>query len=44
MRVVTVLLYITLILSAFNTVADEQVEAHLVKSLQQVFPDLIFSW
>jgi len=43
MRVVTVLLYITLILAAFNTVADEQVEARLVKSLQQVFPDIDIS-
>lgn len=43
MRVVTVLLYITLTLSAFNTVADEQVEARLVKSLQQVFPDIDIS-
>ncbi len=43
MRVVTVLLYITLTLSAFNTVAAEQVEARLVKSLQQVFPDIDIS-
>ncbi len=43
MRVVTVLLYITLILPAFNTVAAEQVEARLVKSLQQVFPDIDIS-
>ncbi len=40
MRVVTVLLYMTLFLSAFNSVAAEQVEERLAKSLQQVFPDI----
>ncbi len=43
MRVVTVLMYMTLFLSAFNTVAAEQVEERLAKSLQQVFPDLDIS-
>ena len=43
MRVVTVLMYMTLFLSAFNTVAAEQVEERLAKSLQQVFPDINIS-
>jgi len=40
MRVVTVLLYMTLFLSASNSVAAEQVAERLAKSLQQVFPDI----
>jgi len=43
MRVVTVLMYMTLFLSAFNTVAAEQVEERLAKRLQQVFPDINIS-
>ncbi len=40
MRVVTLLLNMTLVLSAFNVEAAEQVEERLTKSLQQVFPDI----
>jgi len=40
MRVVTLLLNMTLALSAFNVEAEEQVEERLTKSLQQVFPDM----
>ncbi len=43
MRVVTVLLYMPLLLSAFNAVADEQVEARLIESMQQVFPGIDIS-
>jgi thiol:disulfide interchange protein DsbC len=43
MRVVIVLIYMTLFLTAFNTMAGEQVEERLVKSLQQVFPDIDIS-
>ncbi len=43
MRVATVLLYITLSLSAFNAIAVEQVRARLEKNLQQVFPDIDIS-
>jgi len=43
MRVVTVLLTMTFLLSAFNTVADEQVEARLIKRLQEVFPGVDIS-
>ncbi len=40
MRVVTLLLNMTLVLSTFNVEAEEQVEERLIKSLQQVFPDV----
>ena len=40
MRVVTVLLSMILALFAINAMAAEQVEERLVKSLQQVFPDI----
>ena len=40
MRVVTVLVYMTLFISVFSTVAAEQVEERLAKSLQEVFPDI----
>ena len=40
MRVVTVLLNISLMLSTFNVGAAEQVEERLTKSLQQIFPDI----
>ncbi|RKZ49735.1 MAG: DsbC family protein [Gammaproteobacteria bacterium] len=43
MRVVIVLLYMSLLLSAFNTVADEQVEARLIKRMQEVFPGIDIS-
>jgi thiol:disulfide interchange protein DsbC len=43
MRVVTVLLYMALLLTAFNTVAEEQVEARLTKRLQEVFPGVEIS-
>jgi len=40
MRVITLLLNMTLVLSAFNVEAEERVEERLTKSLQQVFPDI----
>ena len=40
MRVITLLLNMTLVLSAFNVEAAERVEERLTKSLQQVFPDI----
>ena len=43
MRVVNVLLYMIMFLSAFNAVAAGQVEERLVKRLQQVFPDIDIS-
>ena len=43
MRVVTVLLCMGLLLTAFNTVAEEQVEAQLTKRLQEVFPGVEIS-
>ena len=43
MKVVTVLLSMILTIFAINVVAAEQVEVRLVKSLQQVFPDIDIS-
>lgn len=43
MRVVTVLLYMTLILPAFHSIADEKIEMQLIENLQQVFPDINIS-
>ena len=40
MRVITLLLNMALVLSAFNVEAEERVEERLTKSLQQVFPDI----
>jgi thiol:disulfide interchange protein DsbC len=43
MRVVTVLMFMALVLSAFSTVADEQVEERLIKRMQEVFPGVDIS-